>query len=130
MGQPAVVMGDKIMGVCPIHQIPSPVGSPMPSPPMPFQSPLLMGLATTVRIAGKFAAVQGSSGMNTPPHVGLHPADPAMAPPIQKGQVMVGSMTVFFDGRPAAYTGCNVTHCLPPLPGQVVGSGVTVRVGA
>ncbi len=131
MGQMAVVMGDRIMGVCPVHQIPSPVGAPMPMGGLPFQSPLLQGLATSVRIGGKFAAVQGSNGLNTPPHVPpLHPSDPAAIPTQQKGQVVMGSATVRFDGKSAAYTGCTVTHCLPPIPGQVIGSGATVMIGA
>lgn len=130
MGQIAVVMGDKIVGACPVHQIPSPTGAPMPVAGLPFQSPLLQGLSTTVKIAGKFAAVQGSSGFNTPPHAGLHASDPALVPTQQKGQVVMGSATVRFDGKPAAYTGCSVTHCLPPIPGQVIGSGATVMIGA
>lgn len=131
MGQPAVLMGDKIVGVCPVHQIPSPTGAPMPMAGMPFQAPLLQGLSTTVKIAGKFVALQGSNGMNTPPHTPpLHPSDPGMAPPQQKGQVMMGSATVKIDGKPAAYTGCTVTHCIPPTPGQVVGTGATVMIGA
>ena len=128
MGQPAVVLNDQIIGTCPVHQIPSPTGSPMPSPPLPFAAPLTIGLATTVFIAGSPAAVQGSSGYNTPPHVGLHPSDPHMAPPTQVGHVMVGSTSVFFDGKPAAYTGCQVTMCVQ-VPGQVVGSAATVMIG-
>ncbi|MEM7338666.1 MAG: PAAR domain-containing protein [Actinomycetota bacterium] len=129
MSNPAVVMNDQIIGTCAIHQIPSPTGSPMPAPPMPFASPLTLGLAPTVMITGKPAAVQGSSGYNTPPHVGLHPSDPYMPPPTQIGQVIVGSSTVMFEGKPAAYTGCQVTMCAS-LPGQIIGSGTTVMIGA
>lgn len=129
MGQPAVVMNDQILGTCAIHMIPSPTGSPMPAPPLPFACPLLLGLTTTVMIVGKPAAVQGSSGLNTPPHVGLHPSDPYFAPPAQMGQVIVGSSTVFFEGKPAAYTGCSVTMCAS-VPGQLIGSAATVMIGA
>ena len=76
MGAPAVVMGDRITGLCPNHLIPGPLGAPVPSPPLPFSAPLLLGLVSTVLIGGKPAAVMNSSGLNTPPHVGLHPADP------------------------------------------------------
>ena len=129
MGTPAVVMNDQILGTCAIHQIPSPTGAPMPAPPLPFSAPLTLGLATTVMIAGLPAAVQGSTGYNTPPHVGLHASDPYMAPPTQIGQVMVGSSTVLIEGKPAAYTGCQVAMCAT-LPGQVIGSATTVMVAS
>jgi uncharacterized Zn-binding protein involved in type VI secretion len=129
MGTPAVVLGDRISGMCATHMVPSPSGSPMPSPgPLPFSAPLTTGLTTTVLVAGKPAAVQGSSGVNTPPHVGLHPSDPFLAPPAQQGRVVAGSGTVFLNGRPAAYTGCQVTSC-SGAPGQVAGTAATVLIG-
>jgi uncharacterized Zn-binding protein involved in type VI secretion len=128
MGAPAAVMGDRINTMCAIHMIPGAAGAPMPSPPLPFSSPLLQGLATKVLIAGKPAAVQGSSGFNTPPHVGLHPSDPFMAPMQQRGTVMAGSATVLFEGKPAARTGSPCTVC-SGLPGQLLGSAVTVLIG-
>ena len=129
MGAPAVVLGDKVMGVCAGHQIPSPTGAPVPGPPMPLQAPLLQGLATTVTIGGKPAAVRGSSGYNTPPHVGLHPSDPKLVPTTQEAQVVAGSSTVTFDGKAAAYSGCSVTGCLASSA-QVVGTGATVLVAS
>lgn len=128
MGQPAVVMGDAIRGTCAVHQIPSPSGAPMPAGPLPFSAPLTQALATTVTIGGKPAAVAGSSGLNQPPHVGLHASDPFLAPPTQRGQVVVGSATVFFDGQPAAYTGCTVSICAQ-VPGTLTGTATTVTVG-
>lgn len=127
MGAPAVVMGDKIMGMCAGHQIPTPTGAPTPGPPMPLQVPLLQGLATTVTIGGKPAAVQGSNGYNTPPHVGLHPSDPKLVPTTQDGRVVTGSSTVTFDGKAAAWTGCPVMGCLA-ASAQVTGTGTTVLV--
>lgn len=128
MGQPAAVMGDKIMGQCAIHQIPNPAsGAPQPAPPMPFQAPLTLGLAMKVLISNKPAAVVGSSGYNTPPHVGLHPSDPNMVPLTQEGKVVVGSPTVLFEGKQAARTGAQVTMCAG-LPGQLVGTGTTVLI--
>jgi len=128
MGTPAVVAGDRITGLCAIHQIPSPVGAPMLGPPMPFAAPLTVGLAATVLIAGKPAVVQGSSGFCTPPHVGLHASDPCMVPTMQEGKVLVGSTTVMIEGKGAAYTGCSVSQCMS-IPSQVVGTASTVLVG-
>jgi uncharacterized Zn-binding protein involved in type VI secretion len=128
MGAAAVVANDRIVGQCAIHQVPSPSGSPMPSPgPLPFSAPLTTGLATTVKIGGKFAAVANSSGLNTPAHAGLHASDPYLAPPTQQGKVLVGSSSVKFDGKPAAYTGCQVSMCAN-TPAKVTGSGRTVLV--
>ncbi|HEX2040928.1 MAG TPA: PAAR domain-containing protein [Acidimicrobiales bacterium] len=128
MGTPAAVMGDKIVGSCAIHQIPNPAtGAPQPAPPMPFQAPLLQGLATKVLVNNKPAAVVGSSGYNTPPHVGLHPADPFMAPPMQVGRVMQGSPSVLIENKPAARQGSQSVMC-NNLPGQLVASGTTVLI--
>ncbi|HVQ90208.1 MAG TPA: PAAR domain-containing protein [Mycobacteriales bacterium] len=127
MGQPAVVANDRIVGSCANHMVPSPSGSPMPSPgPLPFSAPLTTGLATTVKIGGKFAAVQGSSGVNKPGHPGLHASDPFIVAPSQKGKVVAGSGSVTFDGKPAAYSGCQVTCCV--APGQVTGTATKVTV--
>src|SRR5687767_5290635 len=129
MGQPACVMGDKITGTCAVHQIPNPAsGAPQPGPPMPFSAPLLQSLSTTVLIGGKPAVVAGSSGLNTPPHVGLHPSDLFMVPTSQTGNVVAGSTSVLFDGKPAARTGSTCTICTG-APGQVVGTATTVLIG-
>jgi len=128
MGQPAVVAGDQVQGQCVGHQIPSPVGAPMPAPPLPFQAPLTVGLSTSVFVAGTPFAVVGSKGYNLPPHVGLHPSDPKMAPPLQEAQVVMGSSSVLVEGKAAAYTGCTVTGCLARAP-MVNGSGSSVLVG-
>ncbi len=127
MGAPAIVMGDQVQGTCAIHQVPSPAGNPMPGPPMPFSAPLTTGLCTTVLIGGKPAAVLGSSGINTPPHVGLHASDPFLAPPLQVGRVVSGSPTVLFGGQPAASTTASATCCM--TPGTLVPSIATVLVG-
>lgn len=128
MGTPAAVMGDRVTAVCAIHLIPGAMGAPQPSPPLPFSAPLLQGLATKVLIAGKPAAVQGSSGYNTPPHVGLHPSDLFMAPTQQRATVVMGSATVLIEGKPAAKTGSTCTVC-SGLPGQLVGTAATVLIG-
>lgn len=128
MGAPAIVMGDKVTGLCPIHLIPNPAtGAPQPGPPMPFSAPLTMGTVANVLIGGKPAAVMGSSGVNTPPHVGLHPSDPYMVPPMQVGRVVSGSPTVMFGGQPAASATASCTCCA--TPGQLVPTVVTVLIG-
>ena len=123
-----LVMGDKIQGQCATHQVPNPSsGAPQPSPaPMPFAAPLTDGLCDSVKIGGKAVAVMGSSGLNAPPHVGLHPADPKMAPPTQKGQVLSGSSTVTAGGKAVATDSSQTLMCTEPgTPVATVGD-VTV----
>ena len=127
MSAPAIVMGDKITGICAIHQMPGPVGNPQPAPPMPFSAPLTLGLCNTVLIGGKPAAVVGASGYNMPPHVGLHPADPYMVPPMQVGRVVSGSPTVMFGGQPAVNATASATCCM--TPGSLVPTVTNVMVG-
>jgi uncharacterized Zn-binding protein involved in type VI secretion len=128
MGAPAIVMNDRITGQCPNHQIPNPSsGAPQPAPPMPFSAPLTMGLVSTVLIGGKPVAVVGSSGLNTPAHVGLHPSDPYLAPPAQVGRVTSGSATVLVGGQPAATAQSTCTCCA--APGSLVPTVNTVVIG-
>lgn len=128
MGTPAAVLMDKIVGVCSLHMIPNPAtGAPQPGPPMPFSSPLTLQLATTVIIASKPAGVMGTFGYNTPPHVGLHPADPHMVPLNQIGRVVVGSPTVLIENKPAARTGSTCTIDFG-MPGQLIGTAATVLI--
>jgi uncharacterized Zn-binding protein involved in type VI secretion len=129
MGQPAIVQNDQITGMCAVHQIPNPAsGAPQPSPsPLPFSAPLLGGLATTVLIGGKPAAVMGSTGMNTPPHVGLHLSDPFVLPTRQEGRVLTGSPTVRFGGQMAATVSSTATCCVEP--GSLVPTVTNVMIG-
>lgn len=129
MGQPAAVLGDRITAMCAVHVVPGPLGVPVPAPSLPFSAPMVNGLAMTVLVGGKPAAVVGSSGFNTPPHVGLHPADPGFGPPLQVGTVIAGSATVLFEGRPAARTGDPATVCTGLPTGAVVGTAVNVIIG-
>ncbi len=126
MGTPAAVAGDRIVGTCPNHLAIGPLGAPVPAPPLPFTAPVLLGVVPTVLVAGKPAVVQGCSGVNVPPHVGLHPSDPFLVPVAQIGRVVVGSPTVLVGGRPMARTGSAVTCCV--VPGVLVGSAATVLV--
>lgn len=128
MGLP-LVMGDMAQSQCAIHLMPNPAsGLPQPAPGLPFSAPLTLGLAMTVLIGGKPAAVMGSSGFNTPPHVGLHPLDPFFVPTTQTAQVVTGSPTVLFAGQPAASTDSQITCC--GIPGGVGTPTVTtVTIG-
>lgn len=129
MGQPAVVMGDQITGMCATHQIPSPSGAPMPSPaPLPFAAPITTGCDNSVLIGGQPAAVDMSEGINTSVHVGLHASDPYVAANLQKGVIVKGSSTVLVGGKGLAYTGCQTSICFQ-MPGQIVGSQAMVLVG-
>lgn len=128
MGSPAIVMNDRITGLCAIHLIPNPAtGIPQPGPPFPFSAPIVMGVVLTVQIGSKPAAVVGCQGTNTPPHVGLHPADPFMAPPVQMGTIVSGSPTVMIGGKPAASVSSQATCCA--TPGSLVPSVMTVLIG-
>ncbi len=128
MGTPAAVMGDRINGTCTVHLVPGPTGAPVAAPPLGFSSPLTVALATRTLIGGKPAALQGSSGLNTPPHVGLHPSDPFVLPATQIGRVVKGSTSVLIEGRPAAKTGsaCTINA---GAPGQLSGTAATVLIG-
>ena len=129
MGQPAVKANDQVQGLCAGHQIPGPVGSPIPGPPMPFMAMLTTGLATSVTIGGSPAAIEGSKGYNTPPHVGLHPSDSKFAPTMQEAEITKGSGTVLIESKGAAYTGCTATACMATSP-MVMGTASTVLIGS
>ncbi|MEV4555611.1 PAAR domain-containing protein [Kitasatospora sp. NPDC049285] len=129
MAEPAAVSGDRVTGVCTLHLVPNPAtGAPQPAPPLPFAAPITLGVCPTVLIGGRPAVVVGATGLNTPPHVGLHPADPFLAPPTQQAVITSGSGTVLFGGVPAARTGSPATCCGQPV-GQLTGSAATVLIG-
>ena len=129
MGSQAIVLGDRITGSCAIHQVPNPTsGAPQPSPvPMGFNAPLTQGLAPTVVIGKKAAAVINSKGINTPFHVGLHATDPYVSPTMQVGRILTASTTVYFEGQPAATAISQVTCCLEP--GKLVPTVTDVLIG-
>jgi uncharacterized Zn-binding protein involved in type VI secretion len=128
VGAPAIVTGDRITGQCPNHLIPNPAtGAPQPSPPLPFSAPVIQGVVSTVLIGGKAAAVAGSSGVNTPPHVGLHPSDPFLTPTAELGQIVSGSATVLIGGKPAATAQSQCTCCT--VPGTLTPTVTTVLIG-
>lgn len=125
MGAPAIVLGDRVTGICPNHLIPSASGT-QPAGPVPFSAPLTQNLSTKVLIGGKAAAVLGSSGVNTPPHPGIVDT-PYATPTSQVGRVASGSKSVLVEGKPAATLQSTATCCV--APGKV-GPGVpTVLIG-
>jgi uncharacterized Zn-binding protein involved in type VI secretion len=129
MGTPAAVLGDQINAICSTHLIPNPAtGAPQPSPPLPFAAPITEATVATVLISGQPAAVVGSSGLCMPPHVGLHPADPFLAPPMQMGQIVSGSTSVMIGGQPAANASSQCTVCFS-MPGTLAATGATVLIG-
>ena len=127
MGAPPLVLNDRVTGQCVGHQIPGPLGVPTPAPPLPFAAPLTLGLAATVTIGGKPVALVGSSGFNTPPHVGLHATDPFMVPTLQVGRIVSGSGTVLVEKKPVATQQSSCLMCMGP--GQAVPSVSNVLIG-
>ena len=123
MSAPAIVQGDRVVGVCPNHTV---GGPPVPAGPQPFSAPLTLGLELTVLIGGKPAAVLGSSGYNTPPHTAPL-TDPFLAPMLQVGRVLSGSPTVLFGGKPAANAQSSTLCCV--VPGTLTPSVPTVLIG-
>ena len=130
MGQPAAKQGDQITGVdTHIIMVPSP-GGPVPTPiPHPFAGMLDGSLSTDVKIMGMPAAVVGSTATNTPPHIPQ--GGPFQMPPSNRGQIIVGSMTVLINGKQAARNGDTANTCNDPadMPvGTVIAAG-TVLIG-
>ena len=132
MGLPAAKQNDRIVGVD-IHivMVSTPAG-PVPTPlPSPFNGMLASGLSSNVKIMGQFAATVGSTANNQPPHI---PAGgPFQKPPTNQGRVMMGSLTVLINKKPAARVGDPAMTCNDPadLPtGTVVVAGPsTVMIG-
>lgn len=130
MGQPAAKQGDQVVATD-IHiiLIPSP-GGPVPTPlPHPFTGKLDGSLSSDVNIEGKPAAVQGSTATNTPSHVPQ--GGPFQKPPSNQATVLLGSTTVFINGKPAARNGDPATTCNDPadLPAGTVVAVGTVLIG-
>jgi uncharacterized Zn-binding protein involved in type VI secretion len=131
MGQPAAKQGDKVVGVdTHIIMIPAPPGPPVPTPlPHPFTGTLLQGLSNNVMIQGMPAATVNSVAINMPPHIPQ--GGPFQKPPMNQGKIMMGSMTVMINNKPAARTGDTAMTCNDPadMPvGKVVAIS-TVMIG-
>jgi uncharacterized Zn-binding protein involved in type VI secretion len=127
MGQPAARQGDLVTAQD-THLVS--VGGQPPNPVvLPFSAPLTEGLSTDVRIGGLPAAVLGSGGTNTPPHV--PGAGVFTRPPTNHATVQTASATVRINHRFAVRNGDQALTCNDPtdLPiGTVVAAG-SVRIG-
>lgn len=130
MGQPAAAFGDQVIATD-IHivMIPTP-GGPVPTPlPCPFTGIIQENVSTNVMIAGRPAATVGSIAMNIPPHI--PEGGPFQVPPTNQGEVMMGSVTVLINKKPAARDGDTVLTCNDPAPlpvGKIVAFS-TVMIG-
>jgi uncharacterized Zn-binding protein involved in type VI secretion len=128
MGKPAAKQNDQIIAVD-IHivLVPAPPGSPVPTPlPHPFNGILNASLSQNVKVMGLPAATVGSMADNTPSHIPTPPGTVFQIPPTNKGQVMMGSMTVMINHKPAARAGDQAQTCADPAPnmsGTVIASG-------
>src|SRR4051794_39539050 len=112
MGQPAAKQGDTIFAID-IHIviIPIPPGTPPTPLPHPFSGILAEGLSGNVRVMGRPAATVGSSARNTIPHLPTPPGIAFQKPPLNRGTVRFGSLTVRINGQPAARGGDRATTC-------------------
>lgn len=119
MGQPAAKQGDQVVGTdTHIIMIPAPPGPPVPTPlPHPFTGILQQGLSTDVKVQGMPAATVNSIAMNTPPHIPQ--GGPFQKPPLNQGKIIMGSTTVFINGKPAARAGDTVMTCNDPVDAPV-----------
>jgi uncharacterized Zn-binding protein involved in type VI secretion len=131
MGMPAAKEDDQVVGVD-VHIVVVPGAPPTPTPlPHPFSGRLSGALSADVTIAGKAAAVVGSTADNSPPHVPTPPGTSFTRSPSNEGTVQMGSTTVFINGQPAARAGDPVMTCNDPVDAptcSIVAAG-TVLIG-
>ena len=128
MGQPAAKQGDRITAIdTHLIQPPGP-SSPVPVP-HPFSGIIDNSLSADVNIEGKPAATVNSTATNTPSHIPQ--GGSFVNPPQNKGEIILGSMTVFINGKGAARAGDTAKTCNDPVDapvGTVVAAG-TVLIG-
>lgn len=128
MGQPAAKQGDQIVALdTHIIQPPGPV-PPVPVP-HPFMGIIDGSLSTDVKIMGMPAATLGSTATNTPPHIPI--GGTFVNPPTNRGEIIMGSMTVLINNKPAARLGDTAMTCNDPAPlpvGKVIAVS-TVLIG-
>jgi uncharacterized Zn-binding protein involved in type VI secretion len=129
MGQPAAKQGDTITALD-IHLIQPPgPSSPVPVPGHVFNGIIDNNLSTNVKIEGRFAAMVNSMATNTPPHIPM--GGSFVIPPTNQATIIIGSVTVLINNRPAARMGDTAITCNDPAPlpvGTVIAAG-TVLIG-
>src|SRR5438552_17956711 len=112
MPQPAAKQGDRITALD-THLI-QPPGPTAPVPvPHPFSGIIDGGLSSDVKIEGMPAATVTSTATNTPPHIPI--GGTFVIPPKNKGQIIMGSATVFINGKAAARAGDTALTCNDPV---------------
>jgi uncharacterized Zn-binding protein involved in type VI secretion len=132
MGQPAAKDGDQVVGTD-THIVLVPAGpSLVPTPlPHPFSGQLDSGLASSVKIEGKAAAVVGSTAKHSAGHVPTPPGTSFQTPPSNQGSVQMGSSSVLAEGKGLARNGDTVQTCNDPgdAPTSSIVAAGTVLVG-
>ena len=128
MPQPIAKQGDQVIGVdTHIVMIPSP-GGPVPTPlPSPFNGQLDGNLSDSVFIDDKPVALVDSEASNMPKHIPS--GGPFQKPPADKGTVVTGSSTVFFNDRAVARNTDTVKTCNDPTDapnGTIIAVGVVM----
>ena len=112
MGQPAAKQGDQVTATD-NHLIQPPGPSSPVIVPHPFNGILNTSLSPDVNVMGRPAAVVGSVARNTPPHIPI--GGSFINPPANQGEIMLGSATVFINGKPAARSGDTARTCNDPV---------------
>lgn len=130
MGLPAAKENDQIVGTD-IHIVMIPAGTAtVPTPlPHPFTGLIDDKLSSDVFVTGLAAATKGSTATNTPSHIPQ--GGPFQSPPSDTGEVMMGSASVFINGKPAARNGDTALTCNDPSDapmGTIIAAG-TVFIG-
>lgn len=120
MGQPAAKDGDQVVGTD-THIVFVPAGPALvPTPlPHPFVGQLNSGLASSVLIEGKAAAVVGSTAQHSAGHIPSPPGTSFQKPPSNSGTVQTGSSTVLAEGKGLARNGDTVQTCNDPADAPV-----------
>lgn len=131
MGVPIAGRYDTILGTD-IHivMVPSP-GGPIPTPlPHPHGAKLDGQLSPDVNVEGRAVATKGSTATNSPPHVPQ--GGPFQTPPKNRSEVLIGSATVFVNGKPVARMGDTALTCNDPADqpvGQVIATSTVFAGG-
>ena len=125
---PAAKQGDQIVATD-LHMILPPPTAPAVLIPHPFTGIIDGGLSGDVKIMGMPAATMNSTATNTPPHVPM--GGTFVKPPANRATIILGSATVFINGKAAARNGDTANTCNDPADspvGKVVAAG-TVMIG-
>ena len=130
MSPPAAKQDDMVVGVD-THIVVLPTPAPPAPLPHPFVGKLSGSLSSDVTIAGKAAAVVGSTATNQPAHIPTPPWTAFTRAPANRGTVQRGSTPVLINGKPAARAGDPVMTCNDPVDaptGSIIAAG-TVMIG-